>query len=565
MRTSPHITFGIGYAAETKQDSIPSMPDLQAWSKINDLRTDSATSDIGYATYEPNYWLLDGNFKFLPANLATVHVGIITTAMSDAAGNFASPPVMTINFTTTHTIESFGLRGELVSNGKNYPTDIDIAYYDIYDALIRADNYKPDDWEFTTGQTVTGIKKMTVSFNSTNNPYRYLRITGMDFGRVLTFDSGSIKAATVVEEANPVSTELRIGTLTLSLFSSDSAFSIINPEGKFAALNQRQPISIYETIDSTTLFMGQYYLDTWQNKSDTEIEFKCVDLLGVLDTLTCRGGMYAAGITLYDLLESILTPIFIPYDLDTSLNDIMVYGWIPICSYREVLQQIAFAAGATVNCSRERPIRISPVKIAANEVGQDITLTKAQKGIEQTLSLRPLVTGVEITTHDYLVGGDSKELYNGNLTVGVHEITFSEAMYSLEVTGATITDSGANYATLTVADEGTVVLSGINYVDTQSTYGKYTAGLDTTVKPNVLKVTNATLVNSLNVSVIGDLLYDYYQQRMVQNFKLFASTAAVGDVVLIDTLYNKTIHGVIEKMSIDLAFGMIEQVEIVGV
>ena len=46
--------------------------------------------------------------------------------------------------------------------------------------------------------------------------------------------------------------------------------------------------------------------------------------------------------------------------------------------------------------------------------------------------------------------------------------------------------------------------------------------------------------------------------------KLFAPIEEVGTVVIIDTLYEKQLQGVIEKMSIDLAGGMVAQVEIIG-
>ena len=67
MTTSPRVQFGL-YALELKQDSSPACTDVQEFASIADLKTGNATAKP-YATYEPDLWLLDGNYKFLP----TVH------------------------------------------------------------------------------------------------------------------------------------------------------------------------------------------------------------------------------------------------------------------------------------------------------------------------------------------------------------------------------------------------------------------------------------------------------------------------------------------------------------
>lgn len=555
--TSPNVSFGIGYILEIKQDSIPSAPDLQPFSNILDLRTDNATNRP-YATYEPDFWLLDGEYKFLPTNITTVHIGMMSTAMSDDDGVFAVPPVLTINFLEVHSINSLTLRFAQYSG--DYANDLDIAFYDDTDTLIETYHHNPASWEFSTGQVVTDFKKIIITFNGTNKAYRYLRLTGIDYGDLLTFTGADIRAASVIEEIDPLSTELRINTLDLTLHSDDAQFSLINPAGDYASLAQRQPLAIYEAIGFQNIFIGQYYLDTWQNRSDTEIEFTCVDLLGVLDTMTYKGGIWlGSGIALEDLLEDILTPIHAPYDLDSTLYGTMVIGWIPICTYREALQQIAFAVGAYVDCSRERPVKIYPTRLPLTDTAYSAAITRAEKGIDQSLSLKPMITGVEVTAHDLIEGAGSLQLYNGSLSAGLHEITFSQPMHDLSITGGTITaDYGANYAVVD-ADGGALTLTGLVYIDTRKTFSVYNIGISTSVKPNILKVEDASLVNSANASTVTSRVYDYFLQRYLQNMKLYASFVAPGDMLLIDTLYSKQICGVVEKMSTDLAMGMVSE------
>lgn len=444
----------------------------------------------------------------------------------------------------------------------------------------------------------------------------------VQYGSVV-FNGDDIKEAQLVEEFDPLSATLPISTLELILYSTDVDFTIIDPSGDYASFATRQPLVVYEVSGGKTILIGQYYLDTWENISDTLIKFNCIDLIGILDTLTYKGGIWLTPIAMGDLITDILREVNVPFTIDPDLYSFPITGWIPICTYREALQQIGFAAGASITCSRQngylkiakmymsgaiaRGIRcgvascgqsfirqqdfrfstwdssISSVHTGVSNCGQsrnyqrrfrpgvwgallsDISITKADKGIEQSLKLKTQVTGVEVTAHNVIVGIGELELYRGYLPTGSKEITFNQPMHDLRITGATITESGANYATINVAVAGTVTLKGLVYIDTRQTYAVYMTGLDPDTKTNILKITDATLVNSNNATEITQRIYNYYQQRLLQKVKLYAPVAAPGNVVIIDTLYNQKIRGIVEKMSINLSGGFIAQTDITGI
>ena len=559
-KTSPQVSFGL-FALQIKQDSTPSAPDLQPFSKPADLSSDNATS-LPYATYEPNFWLLDGGYKFLPSNLATVHVGIMSLAQSGSDGTFSIFPVLTINFLSVHTTDGLVLR--FMPYTGDFCNSLKVQYYDASTALIREDTYAPTSTEFSTGQTVTAFKQIVITFYSTSRPYRYLRLSGIDYGQLLYFQAGDIKAASVTEDVDVIGGEARFNTFDVLLHSTVAAFSIINPAGYYAYLQERQPIAVHELVDNQSVFIGQFYLQKWENKSDTEIELQCIDMLGVLDGITYRGGLWT-GTNVETVIDAILGPIYVSYELDTSLYGIQIIGWIPICSYRAALQQIAFAVGAFVDCSRSGAIKIYPAKIATTDLAYTAVLTNADKGTQQSLALKPIVTGVEVTAHHYVSVATAQNLYNGSLVTGLHEITFNAPMHNLSISGATITESGPNYAIVSVPSTGTVILDGQIYTDNNLVASVYNLTLDPSIKPNVLKVTDATLIHSGNVTAITQRIYDYYQQRYLQKVRLYASLIEPGDIVLVDTLYGQRIRASVEKMVTDLAGGMISQVEMSGV
>ena len=81
--------------------------------------------------------------------------------------------------------------------------------------------------------------------------------------------------------------------------------------------------------------------------------------------------------------------------------------------------------------------------LASDLITADYTITKAQIGMNPSLTLKTLVTGVEITAHSYIPNSEVIELYNSTLAAGLHTITFDAPMHDLAVTGATISGSAA--------------------------------------------------------------------------------------------------------------------------
>lgn len=559
MITTPRVSFGL-YVAEVKMDaSLSTVTPLQPFSNVANLETDNVLL-YPNITYEPNYWLLSGTYKFIPEDTSRVRVGMMSLAMSDENGDFDTPPELQVDFTYPHTTDGIGFRFSL--NTGDYASQIEVEYY-AEEVLISSASYTPNDAEFSADNTVENFDRIVIRFLSTNQPRRYLRLLGIDFGKLITFSGTSIKQAAVVEEMSAISTEMKANALNLTLFSADEQFSILNPGGEYLALKERQPITVYLYVDSMVNFIGQFYLDTWENASENEVQFTASDMVGVMDTIPFRGGIYSNA-RMEDLIFAMMDAANIPYELDPELYDVPVSGWIRAGSYREALQQIAFAAGASVDCSRGWALKIYKTRIAANET-PDAAITRAEKGMSQSITMRPLVTAVTVVGHDYIANSAESELFNGTLSAGTHEILFSEPQHDLTISGATILASGANYAQISVAEEGTVVLSGQGYTDTRRTHTIQTVGLGASVKPNVLEIKEATLVNAANLAAVTQRVHDYYQQRYLQKVKLFAPEAQVGNIVDIETMYEKTLRGLIEKMEVDLTGGFTVNTQIVGV
>jgi hypothetical protein len=287
-----------------------------------------------------------------------------------------------------------------------------------------------------------------------------------------------------------------------------------------------------------------------------------VDILG---RIPYKGDLWLpSGVKSQDIIYEILNNVAsMPYELDPDLYDIMVMGWIPAGTCRDALQQIAFAIGAYVDCSRSNLIKIYKTKIMENATS-GTAITAADIGIKPALELRPLVTGVEVSGHNYTVGTETVKLFNGTLAVGRYTIIFKQPVHTLTITGAAIVSSNANYATVNVTTAGTIVITGLNYDDSQQLYGIYNS-VPTSTVPNILSITDATLVNADNIVTVATLVNDYYQQRYLLKGRLYQPAFEIGQVALVDSFYNSQIKGCLEKMELDLSGGYIADVEIAGV
>lgn len=119
----------------------------------------------------------------------------------------------------------------------------------------------------------------------------------------------------------------------------------------------------------------------------------------------------------------------IPVSVKSNIKDIKLYGWLPIATPRENLSQVLFATGATVKEDMLGTLRIEGLwdgissTVPADRIYNDATV---EYGSE--------VSGVSVTEHQYVEGGEPESLFEGTASYG-DVITFSESHYGLEATG----------------------------------------------------------------------------------------------------------------------------------
>lgn len=563
MRTNTRVEFGL-YDVTARGDSAPSCTTAKPFCNLGrDLLLESVPSQNKYGTLESEQWLMDGSFAFFPEVPEQYFWGLWSTTQSDKSGVFPDPPVLDITFTQDHS--SSGLTLHFYSPTEDWASRIKIQWFSQDGGLISTALFYPDAVDYYCVKKVENYRRIRIHFLETNRPGRYLKLAGIDYGVYLHFSGHEIVGAHVLEECDPLSSEISINTLNVSLYNKEGRFSILNPEGYFDVLQHKQKFTVWEDVKqdarstgSVSYCMGTFYLSDWSNSGDTLADFSAVDAIGLLDGAPFDGGIYDT--TAAELAEAILTGY--SYTLDESLAAERVQGYIAAGTRREALQQLAFAIGAVVDCSRGELIRIAPAPSKAS--GMITYDRKLQDGSKVTLN--PLITAVAVTAHRYLPGEATEELYRDTLDPGIYRVTFNApaVVDSLTVTGAELTESGVNLCTLTVAKAGEVCVTGRKYTDSTVVLRRTAANLPPNAQDNELTVTDATLVGPGRAEAVAVRVLEHYAQRYEQNFSMVAGDEKLADKLIIQSFGGEMVRGVLTKLEFDLTGGFLADAKVIG-
>ena len=559
-QTSTSIEYSL-FDTSASEDAQFSMQAVQAFSNFESLKDEKGVLQK-WQTMELNEFLLDGSYLLMKPDMGSEFMGVWSKEQSDEECNFAEPPVLYVRFKNAHASAGITL---LFSNlTSDWCSHLKIDWLDSSGQMIESGEFFPDSAAYFCDQRVIDYYGLNITFLSTNKPHRYLKLVGMHYGVLIRFYPDRIVSCSILEEVDPISAELSVNTMEFSFHSEKGEFDLLDLTGAYALFQQRQKISVMAEIDGVKFSMGAFYLDEPKtNSEDNTVLLKCIDLVGILDDTNYLGGYWPEGISAGQLIDDIMQSADIGvylYRVEEECRDITVKGYLPICTHREALQQVAFAIGAIVDCSRTGNIQVK--RLQKNEPSV-IPFSRVVIGHSQ--KQEPMVTGVEVYVHTYTLpeDGNSSELFNDYMEAGDQMIQLSSPAAGFSISGAAIVESGVNYVKVQVTAAGTVVLSGKNYEDNMSLAGSvYAREIPANAIPNIKTVQDCTL-NS-DAQSMAQRIYDYYQQRLIDNGSIILSEEVPGSQVGLINGNGRLLSGTIQQLDIDVAGGLIAKAEIRG-
>ena len=445
------------------------------------------------ATAEQNQWVLNGTRKLKPKSEP---VGFWSTPRSGADCTFQTPPTIEISLDGQFT--SLGIYFKFDGETGDYCSDLDLSWYN-GSTELAAQKFFPNSGNYFCERTVELYNKIKIQFNKTNLPNRPIKISLILFGIVREFGRQELRSVEATEELNIISDELAINTLDFTLDSMEDIDFIFQ---------EKQPVYAYNGKTK----IGTFYIDESTRVSKNVYNVSCIDALGILDEDPFSAVVYSKA-NAKTVLESILGGYFV-LELSEELQTEKLTGYIPDCTRREALQQVAFALRAVVDTSGTGNVKVWRL---SEETPTVIPMNRLYVGGE--VSQSAIVTEVRVTAHTYSTSGSGSD---------------------------------------------TVEVGGKTYHHTTAVTVKQNPNITASTKPNVIEVKDATLVNSTNVAAVTQHVFDYYMRRQTHSVQIVMDKELPGDYVDTTTPWDDHITGTITSMSIKLSGIAAAGCEIVG-
>ena len=498
------IDYG-GIAVSAKDNFVPSTTDKESFVDLGELQQEGLTFPNYGNPCELYSVLLDGNTEPFPDNTETANIGWWSEQLSRENREFASPIELTL-IANGFYYTSSGITLTFDTYNNIYANNIVIRWFRD-DALLVEESFSPDSAFYFCQKKVENYNKIIITFKSINMPYNRLKLRSIDYGMRITFYGDELKNAKLIQEIDPLSSQIAINTCDFTLDSRR------NIEYSF---QERQPVTVYfnDILRSTS------FVKSFKRKSKNVWNIQTEDYIGLMESDTFYGGIYSNK-NAVDLLEEIFSKANVPYNISDLANE-SVTGYIPYTSCREALMQVAFAVGAVVDTSNSD--RINVYKLSG-EITQTIPLNRIMQG--QNFDEESKVTAVEVIAHRYIPIADSIKVYDASESGTGNNIfvKFSEPLHDLSITNGSfaVDDKGnvlkhTNYAVITA--NANCVLTGKKYEHTQTVSTMKNSIITDTDTENIVSVQNATLVSSDNIDNVLERCYNYYSTNMQVNLKI---------------------------------------------
>lgn len=297
------------------------------------------------------------------------------------------------------------------------------------------------------------------------------------------FEDDDIRSAQIYRATSLIADSLEPNTLNATVRCSDSSILEFEQDTRL-------------TYVHSTDLPAYFYIQDITRTGPDEYAISAMSAIGrLIHGEQHYGGIYT-GQTVGQVIPEICGPV--PCVVKTNLQDVQIYGWLPIASRRDNLAQVLFAVGAWIRDDLDGVLHIERLWD-----GYTANITQAQIYQGPSMSYGAKVTQVVVTEHQYVQGGEEVTLFEGQSQQG-DIITFSEPAYNLRASGVSILESNANYAKIT-AGNGTLI--GSAYIHNTR---QISADVSQAAEPNVVTVSDATLVSLVNSSDVAQRLAQYY-------------------------------------------------------
>lgn len=252
--TRVQVTYNLS-ALDSKEGGVFLTPAGNEFSRPEQAMNEIRAIGGPITTLEPGYWRLDGSFMLpRPPEQSNMEVVFWIDQMSgvsvkewnyrldgswrlgekpfaelDSCGTFEEPLIIEREFVNVQTFNALGITFDTATN--NYCTDFEVFMYNAFGGLVCSEHIKDSTKAYRRTQRAShDILRVVIKLNKTNRPFRYARVTEIDFGIVLLYGGDVIQKIRMIRE------------------TALSGKSFPLPEMRLRILNK----GLYDQLDSST-------------------------------------------------------------------------------------------------------------------------------------------------------------------------------------------------------------------------------------------------------------------------------------------------------------------------
>lgn len=319
-----------------------------------------------YVSLELNRWALDGKSLLVPTG-EDVQDGFISSLMSDAEGNFTTPPVITREFSLKHIFP--GLTLTFDTRQQEWPLEVTVDFY-LNGEVVDTQTVSITSVQTTITTTATEVDKVTITFDRCL-PYRRPRLENVLYGLNVQFVNKDIVSTQQKHDVDPLSRRLPTETMQFTILDYEHKYDPDNPAGIYAYVDKNSPIEIqfgYELPDGSVEWIkpDNYVLNAKPSAQNNQATFNGTGLIGSL-TGTFYKSKFGSK-SLYDMAQEVLLDAGLtlteqgenPWEIDDALKDMFTTAALPIDTHMNCLQLIAHAACCRLYTDDDNIIHIRP-------------------------------------------------------------------------------------------------------------------------------------------------------------------------------------------------------------
>lgn len=339
-------------------------------------------------------------------------------------------------------------------------------------------------------------------------------------GGNLTFFPGDILSVDYASSVSLDGDEMSADEITVTVRQD-------NPDwlAQWSGVSRAAPVWL--TLAGSAPRTEKYYYKSVQRVAKRDFLITAQSPLGRLAS-DFPGAVYNAK-PLPDVIADVIGGV-IPYACNSLLSAVRVYGWAPYQSRRESLHALAFAYSFLVRRNANQDLYFTVPDTVPYPIPDDNIFT----GGSVSYSFGNAYARAEITATDWRADPSATEqtLYDnsGGVAANHNLVKFDAPMFDLKTSDFLSIDNGGAACGVNFAYvSGTGTLTG-------KPYSKYTSVVTVDGEPGadplqVLSVTDAPLITSLNAASVGQRLLDCRNAPATVNADIIRTIQRPGDCV----------------------------------